>query len=259
MTQTSYIRSGLRSIEKISRRALATILVPQCACCRQAHHLPSRLCNVCITSLKSTLCPRSLRFPSDLAGNLLPKTEEPISITSAEQVAGISHLQSIFFYRNVVPDLLIRWKYDGMVELTNLIASWVAHHCQISPSYDLATVIPCHWRRRLTRGFDHIWLLANALAKTGLIEPPTKTLKHSKPLPFLHLQVASDRHIHPDHFRTVRSVKGKRILIIDDVITSGATLRAAAAALTREGAVEVSALTVATARELLLPASRTRI
>ena len=77
-----------------------------------------------------------------------------------------------------------------MVELTNLIASWVAHHCQISPSYDLATVIPCHWRRRLTRGFDHIWLLAHALAKTGLIEPPTKTLKHSKPLPFLHLQVS---------------------------------------------------------------------
>lgn len=92
-----------------------------------------------------------------------------------------------------------------------------------------------------------------------MIEPPTKTLMHSKPLPFLHLQGASDRHIDPDHFRTVCSIKGKRILIIDDVITSGATLRAAAAALKRNGAVEVSALTVATARELLLPASRTRV
>ena len=168
-------------------------------------------------------------------------------------------LQSIFFYRDVVPDLVIRWKYDGMVELTNLIASWVASHCQISASYDLATIVRCHWRRRLTLGFDHMWLLANALAKTGLIEPPTKTLKHSKPLPFLHLQEAADRHIDPDHFHTVFSVKGKRILIIDDVITSGTTLRAAAAALKRDGAVEVSALTVATARELLLPTSRTRV
>ena len=120
-------------------------------------------------------------------------------------------------------------------------------------------MIPCHWRPRLTRGFDHIWLLTNALAKTGLIEPPTKTLKHSKPLPFLHLQAASDRHIDPDHFRNVGAVQGKRILIIDDVITSGATVRAASAALTREGAVKVSALTAATARELLLLASRTRI
>ena len=104
-----------------------------------------------------------------------------------------------------------------------------------------------------------MWLLANALARKGLIESPIKTLKHTRSLPFLHLQAPSDRHIDPDHFRTVCSVKRKRILIIDDVITSGATLSAAAEALKRDGAVEVSALTVATARELLLPASRTRI
>ena len=180
-------------------------------------------------------------------------------MTEFHNAAGIRQLQSIFFYRDVVPDLLIRWKYDGMIELTNLIASWVANHCQISDSYDLATIVPCHWRRRLIRGFDHMWLLANALAKTGLIEAPTKTLTHSKPLPFLHLQAASDRHIDPDHFRTVCSVKGKRILIIDDVVTSGATLGAAAAALNCNGAVEVNALTVATAREVLLPASRARV
>ena len=47
--------------------------------------------------------------------------------------------------------------------------------------------------------------------------------------------------------------------MIDDVITSGATLSAAAAVLKREGALEVSALTVATSREVLLPASRTRV
>ena len=78
-------------------------------------------------------------------------------------------------------------------------------------------------------------------------------------LPFLHLQAASARHIDPDHCRTVCAVKGKRILIIDDVITSGATLRAAAAALKRDGALEVSALTVATAKEGLLPVPGARI
>ena len=142
------------------------------------------------------------------------QTKDSISITGAQYVAGISQLQSIFFYRDAVPDLLIRWKYDGMVELTNLTASWVANHCQISASYDLATIVPCHWRRRLTRGFDHMWLLANALAKTGLIKPPTKILEHSKPLPFLHLHASSDRHIDPDHFHTVCSVKGKRLSLI---------------------------------------------
>lgn len=181
--------------------------------------------------------------------------ETHYSVPRAQTVAGISHLQSVFYYRDVVPDLLIRWKYNGMVELTDIIAYWVTHKCEVSYSYDLVTIIPCHWRRRLIRGFDHIWLLA----KQELIQTPVKTLQHSKPLPFLHLQAASDRHIDPDHFRTVRSVKDKRILIIDDVITSGATLSAAAAVLKREGALEVSALTVATSREVLLPASRTRV
>ena len=40
MILTSSTASWLRSIEKISKRPLATILAPQCACCRQAHHLP---------------------------------------------------------------------------------------------------------------------------------------------------------------------------------------------------------------------------
>ena len=197
--------------------------------------LPSRLCAFCLASLRSALCPRSIRLPNDRACNY-SKTKDSITITGAQGVAGISQLQSIFFYRGVVPDLLIRWKYDGMVELTNLIASWAANHCQISDSYDLATIVPCHWRRRLTRGFDHMWLLANALAKRGLIESPTKTLKHSKLLPFLHLQAASDRHNDPDHFCAVCSLKGKLIIIIDDVITPGAILRAAAAALKNGGA-----------------------
>ena len=257
MMRTSSTVARLRSIDKISRCALATILIPQCACCRQAHQLPTRLCAACLASLRSHLCPRSIRLPNDRACNY-SQTKDSISITGVQYVAGISQLQSIFFYRDVVPDLLIRWKYDGMVELTNLIASWVANHCQVLASYDLVTIVPCHWRRRLTRSFDHMWLLANALAKIGLIEPPTKTLKHSK-LNFLHLREASDRHIDPGHFRTVCSVKGKRILIIDDVITSGTTLRAAAAALRHDGAAEVIALTVATARELLLPTSRTRV
>ena len=256
--RTSSTVARLRSIDKISRCALATILIPQCACCRQAHQLPTRLCAACLASLRSHLCPRSIRLPNDRACNY-SQTKDSISITGVQYVAGITQLQSIFFYRDVVPELLLRWKYDGMVELTNLIASWVDNHCQISASYDLATIVPCHWRRRLTRGFDHMWLLANALAKTGLIEPPTKTLKHSKPIPFLHLQAASDRHIDPDHFHTICSVKGNRILIIDDVITSGTTLKAAAVALKRDGAAEVSALTVATARELLLATSRTRV
>ncbi len=120
MIQTSHIRSGLRSIEKISRRGLAITLIPQCACCRQANYLPSRLCTACLASLRLSLCPRSLRLPRDLRGNQA-KIGDHIALSDPGNIVGISHLQSIFFYRGVVPDLLIRWKYDGMVELITLL------------------------------------------------------------------------------------------------------------------------------------------
>ena len=144
MIRNSSTASGLRSIEKISKRALATILVPQCSCCQQVHHLPSRLCAVCLASLKSSLYRQSVRLPSDQASDY-SKTEDSITIKGAHSVSGVCQLHLIFFYRDVVPDLLIRWRYDGMVELTNVIASWVPDHSQISASYDLATIVPCHW------------------------------------------------------------------------------------------------------------------
>ena len=97
-----------------------------------------------------------------------------------------------------------------------------------------------------------MWLRANALAKTGLIQPPTTTLKRSKTITL----PAFVRHINPAHFLTGRSVTGRRILIIDYVITSGANLRAAAVALNYGGALEASPLTVTTAGEMLLPTSR---
>ena len=178
--------SFMRSTRKISRRALAAILVPQCACCRRTHQLPERLCTACLKSLKSDLCPRSLRLSVERAADRT-NIETHYSASRAQRVAGISHLQSVFCYPDVVPDLLIRSKCNGMVELTDIIAYWVTHNCEVSYSYDLVTTIPCHWRLRLIRGFDHIWLLANTLAKQGLIQTPVKTLQYSKPLPFLHL------------------------------------------------------------------------
>ena len=116
------------------------------------------------------------------------------------------------------------------------------------PDHNLVTVIPSHWQRRLTRGFDPVWLLANALARKGVIEKPLTTLKASRMRPYQHLKHPNERHIDPDHFQATESVFGKDILLLDDVVTSGSTLNAAAPALRRAGAQSISGFTIALAK-----------
>ena len=139
-----------------------------------------------------------------------------------------------------------------MIELTNYIAELVAEltaRGKLSmPDHNLVTLIPSHWQRRLTRGFDPVWLLANALAKKGVIDKPLSTLKVSRMMPYQHLKRLDERHTDPDHFQATESVFGKKILLLDDVVTSGSTLNAAATALRRAGAQSISGFTIALAK-----------
>ena len=70
--------------------------------------------------------PGSLRLSNDLVVGRL--NFERYKIANTQKIGGVTHLQSAFFYRDVVPDLLIRWKYDGMVELTDILASSVTDY-----------------------------------------------------------------------------------------------------------------------------------
>ena len=159
---------------------------------------------------------------------------------------------SAFNYQGAIPDLTTRWKYQGLIELTNYIAELVAELAargKLSmPDHNLVTVIPSHWQRRLTRGFDPVWLLANALAKKDVIEKPLSTLKASKRMPYQHFKHLNERFIDPDHFQPTESVFGKKILLLGDVVTRGSTLNAAAAALRDAGAQSISGFTIALAK-----------
>lgn len=166
---------------------------------------------------------------------------------SARKVTALNHLVSVFHYRGPVTELITRWKYRGMIELTDYIATQMLDSKASLPPYDLVTIIPCHWQRRLVRGFDHMWLLANALADRGIVDRPVPLIKQSRNLGFQHLKPQSERHISPLQFQVKRPLKPTRIILIDDVVTTGSTLNAAAAALKTAGASTVTGLTIASA------------
>ncbi len=109
-------------------------------------------------------------------------------------------------------------------------------------SVDAVVPVPSHWRRRMWRGYDPIATLARELAEQ--LQRPCELgwlyrVRHTPRQVGLSL---ADRQTNVHNAFAVKngvSLKGRSILLVDDVMTTGATLREAARPLVRAGAVQV--------------------
>ncbi len=108
---------------------------------------------------------------------------------------------------------------------------------EVGIDYDLAVPIPIHWFRLVSRGFNQADLLAAKLDHRCLA---LRRVRATKPQAGL---TTSERLKNlADAFEVIVDVKGKSILLIDDVVTSGQTARECAKALRAAGANEVGIL-----------------
>lgn len=105
---------------------------------------------------------------------------------------------------------------------------------------DVVTFVPMHWRRRRVRYFNHAELLAKKVARVWDMKPE-KALKRVRAcrqqagISEMDVRRENVR----DAFAARRGLEGKRVLLIDDVFTTGATARECARALRSAGAWEV--------------------
>jgi ComF family protein len=145
-------------------------------------------------------------------------------------------LQAFKFRRH---DFLDRPLTDLLVERWE---SWPAR------AFDVAVPVPLHPRRLRERGYNQAELLARHFSKrTGIPIEPRLLVKTADTAPQSTLRREQRMRNVRRAFRVAGTARGTRVLLIDDVCTTGSTLRSSAAALRRAGAESVTALVVARA------------
>ncbi|MGO4882812.1 MAG: ComF family protein [Bryobacteraceae bacterium] len=143
-------------------------------------------------------------------------------------------------YEGTLRKLIHLFKYSGMRRLAQPLGALLADALPRGRQFDLVTAVPLHWRKQWQRGYNQAELLTKAIARARRI-PAGKVLRRgSSTRAQAGLSNAQRRENVASAFRARRRVAGLRILLVDDVMTTGATAAACARALKRAGAKSVS-------------------
>ena len=202
------------------------------------------------------MCPRCIQAPEPLDAeyfcvscrtpfqNAYPLDAEGRCALCRGGLRGFDAAYSFGAYEGPLRQLIHLFKYGRIKTLARPLGSLLARALPRDESFDAVVPVPLSWRRRLQRGFNQAELLAKRLARTTGI-PVVRALRRVKATSTqAGLSNTARRRNVASAFRS-RSVAGQRILLIDDVMTTGSTATACAVALKRAGAKRVALLTVA--------------
>jgi ComF family protein len=245
--------------------ALASVVFPSdCRLCERlltrADRLP--LCDECLNTFRkisSGVCDRCGQPWTNSDGN------EEAGATCrecAERGFAFDAARSYGIYEGALARAIVLLKYEKIEPLGNWFAKQLLDVAGAHPeklAADLVVPVPLHRMRQKERGFNQVDLFGRPLArKLGLPYRPV-LLKRERQRPEKHLLQIDER------WEAVRGafamkdggrVDNLRILLLDDVMTSGATLDACSRALREAGAKSVMGLTIARAVRFTIPVIR---
>jgi ComF family protein len=245
---------ALRAAAKQARRAGAGLLdlvfPPTCLFCRKAVAAHGGLCAACWSDLaliERPFCERlGTPFERDLDSPGL------ISLEAAAHPPVFNRARAVARYDgDKARALAHRFKYYDRLELAEPLGRWMARAgADILADADLLAPVPLHRLRLFSRRFNQSAELARVVSRESAVPVETRALERVKPTaPQVGLTRAQRAANLSGAFRVAKEraalVAGRNVVLIDDVLTTGATANAAARALLRAGAARVDLLVFA--------------
>jgi len=228
-------------------RTLNVALPPLCLACRQLVG-ENGLCAACWGKLSFIAPPYCERLGIPFAYDPGPGV---LSMQALADPPAYQQARAAVRYDEIARTLVHGLKYGDRLELAPLMGRWIARagHELLSQT-DALVPVPLHWRRLWLRRFNQSTLLAKAISHASGVPIAETVLKRVKATA---QQVGLSKTERAQNvqgaFRvppeSKAAVAGRRLILVDDVLTSGATVDAGARALLRAGAVKVDVLVFA--------------
>lgn len=237
---------------RAGRTVLDAVLPPLCLGCNEIVGEPGGLCAACWQDFSFVAAPLcaccGTPFEEDLGA-------EALCAGCMARRPRYNRARAALIYDDHSRRLILPFKHGDRTDIARACGNWMARAgAELLASADLVAPVPLHWRRLFMRRYNQAALLARVLVRQ--LEPPHK-VRLAPDLLRRHRWTGSQTGLRArERRRNVREafdvhphwqaeIAGRRIVLVDDVLTTGATVEACSRVLERAGADCVDVLTLA--------------
>lgn len=165
-----------------------------------------------------------------------------------QQAPPFAAARSAAIYHGSMRRAVQRLKYELIPALATPLGEYLAEHCELPFHADCLCPVPLHTHRQKMRGFNQSLLLAEKLSLHWSLPLQADILGRTVDIPAQMRLTRSQRAKNiRGAFKVKGTVAGMSIVLVDDVYTTGATLRECSRVLKKAGAAQVQAVTLARA------------
>lgn len=240
----------LEHARALSRRVVDFCYPGECASCTTAVESGGQLCDACAQKLREM----EAAGACEACGMPLERWGAPCPYCMGKGMRPYARVLRLGIYADPLKELIHQMKYQGRWGLGEMLAERLWRQQPRVPDLlahsDGIVAVPLYRWRQVSRGYNQAEVIAAHLARRSGVRliHPTRRVRDTATQTLLHSQASRYQNVR-GAFRVVRAraVPGKHIVVIDDVRTTGATLRSVGHELRKAGAASLSAIVVAVA------------